>query len=87
MNDDNPLSSATTKRATFIRDLAKLVRDMIPDGVPGAEDFDAERWVVQWLKERQPALAGRTPGSYMGTMEGRAVVHRLLMQATTGTYA
>lgn len=87
MNNDNPLSSATTKRAAFIRDSAKLVLEMIPDRAPGAEDFDAERWVVRWLKEPQPALAGRTPRSYMGTAEGRAVVHRLLMQAMTGTYA
>lgn len=87
MNDDNPLSSATTKRAAFIRDLAKLVLEMIPDRAPGAEDFDAERWVVRWLKVRQPALAGRTPESYLGTVEGRVMVHRLLMQAMTGTYA
>jgi hypothetical protein len=87
MKRDKFLTPAAAERAAFICDLAKLVCDMIPDGAPGAENFDAERWVVRWLKLRQPALAGRTLGSYLGTVEGRAVVHRLLMQSMTGTYA
>lgn len=64
-------TAAAAERAEFIHDLAKLVQEMIPDRAPGAEDFDPERWVAHWLKVRQPALAGRTPESYLGIVEGR----------------
>ena len=87
MSDDDPPSPVTTKRAEFIRELAKLILDEIPKGAPGTGNFDAERWVGRWLKERQPALAGRTAGSYIRTMKGRAIVRRLLLQSMTGTYA
>jgi len=87
MKSDDSSTPAATKRAEFIRELATLVRDMIPEGQPGAENFDVERSVRMWLRERQPALGGRTAGSYVRTVKGRAIVRRLLMQSMTGTYS
>jgi uncharacterized protein (DUF2384 family) len=52
----------------------------------GAADFDAERWVIEWLARPLPALGGRRPGEFMDTAEGCALVSDLLAQQQSSAY-
>ena len=53
----------------------------------GPADFDAARWLAEWLDSPLPALGGRRPGEFMDTAEGRALVSDLLAQQQSGAYA
>jgi hypothetical protein len=59
-----------------IIDLTKRVREMVIES-GGPEDFDPTEWTQEWLITPHPALGGRTPGSHMGTIEGRGSVWQL----------
>lgn len=50
-------------------------------------DFDAARWVADWMTRRLPALGGATPASYMDTVEGQKLIAELLAMAQSGAYA
>ncbi len=50
-------------------------------------DFDAARWVADWLDEPLTALGGRRPADLMDTAEGRALVLSFVGQMQAGTYA
>lgn len=52
-----------------------------------ADQFDAAKWVSNWLTAPLPALGGQTPASYMDTFEGQKLVSNLLAQAQSGAYA
>jgi len=58
---------------------------MQESGGPG--DFDGAKWLAGWLDRPLPALAGRRPGDFMDTAEGRALVSDLLAQQQSGAYA
>jgi putative toxin-antitoxin system antitoxin component (TIGR02293 family) len=49
-------------------------------------DFDAGRWVGDWLQRPLPALGGNSPGELMDTVDGRALVSDLLSQQQSGAY-
>lgn len=51
------------------------------------EGFDAKKWTAQWLGQPNPALGGQTPGRYMNTADGRAIVSGLLSQGAAGGFA
>ena len=53
----------------------------------GPSDFDAARWLAEWLDRPLPALGGRRPAEFMDTAEGRALVSDLLAQQQSGAYA
>jgi len=53
----------------------------------GPNDFDAARWLAEWLDHPLPALGGRRPGELMDTADGRALVSDLLAQQQSGAYA
>jgi putative toxin-antitoxin system antitoxin component (TIGR02293 family) len=53
----------------------------------GPVEFDAARWLAEWLDHPLPALAGRRPGEFMDTADGRALVSDLLAQQQSGAYA
>ncbi len=50
-------------------------------------NFDAGRWVAGFLRNPNSALGSRRPCEYMGTIEGRETVERLIEQQQSGTYA
>jgi putative toxin-antitoxin system antitoxin component (TIGR02293 family) len=52
----------------------------------GAADFDAGRWVGDWLQKPLPALDGKSPGELMDTVDGRKLVSDLLAQQQSGAY-
>jgi putative toxin-antitoxin system antitoxin component (TIGR02293 family) len=64
------------------------IAQAIVDGstAPEAKDFDAARWLGQWIERPQPALGGRKPADLIGTPTGLDVVARLLGAIESGAY-
>lgn len=52
-----------------------------------SENFDAAKWVTDWLDRPAPALNGRRPGEYMDTAEGQEIVSGLIAKIQSGAYA
>jgi uncharacterized protein (DUF2384 family) len=51
-----------------------------------AKDFDAVRWLGQWIERAQPALDGRRPADLLDTPTGVDLVARLLGAIQSGAY-
>ncbi|WP_418320160.1 antitoxin Xre/MbcA/ParS toxin-binding domain-containing protein [Piscinibacter sakaiensis] len=51
-----------------------------------ARDFDAARWLGQWIERPQPALGGRKPADLIGTPTGLKVVTQLIGAIDSGAY-
>jgi len=70
--------------------LARLIgiahRIVASSTAPEARDFDAAKWLGQWIERPQPALAGRRPADLIDTPTGLAVVARLLGSIESGAY-
>jgi len=49
--------------------------------------FNATEWLSTWLREPLPALGGGKPIDLLDTMEGQAIVARVLAQIQSGAYA
>ena len=86
VREHRTLSSHESERVLGIEYLIGQVDQMVREsGNP--EQFDAARWVSNWLSSPLPALGGETPASYMDTVEGQKLVSNLLAQAQSGAYA
>lgn len=53
---------------------------------PEAKNFDAAKWLGQWIERPQPALGGRKPASLVDTPTGLKLVARLLGSIESGVY-
>ena len=53
---------------------------------PEARDFDAAKWLGQWIERPQAALGGRRPADLLDTPTGVEVVARLLGAIESGAY-
>jgi putative toxin-antitoxin system antitoxin component (TIGR02293 family) len=51
-----------------------------------AKDFDAGKWLGEWINRPQPALGGKKPASLLDTPTGAEVVSRLLGAIESGAY-
>lgn len=51
-----------------------------------AKDFDAAKWLGQWIERPQPSLGGRKPADLIDTPTGVEVVARLLGSIESGAY-
>lgn len=51
-----------------------------------AKDFDAAKWLGQWIERPQPALGGRKPADLIGTPTGLEMVARVLGAIESGAY-
>ena len=51
-----------------------------------ARDFDAAKWLGQWIERPQPSLGGRKPADLLDTPTGVEVVARLLGSIESGAY-
>lgn len=50
-------------------------------------DFDAGKWLTEWMERPLPALGGAQPADYMDTIEGQEMVSRILAMMQSGAYA
>lgn len=51
-----------------------------------AKDFDAAKWLGQWIERPQPSLGGRKPADLLNTPTGVEIVARLLGSIQSGSY-
>jgi putative toxin-antitoxin system antitoxin component (TIGR02293 family) len=75
-----------SERVVGIARLVGQAQSLVQDS-GGPADFDGARWLAEWLERPLPALAGKRPGEFMDTSEGRALVSDLLAQQQSGAYA
>jgi putative toxin-antitoxin system antitoxin component (TIGR02293 family) len=86
VRQDDSLSVDESERVLGIESLIGQVAAMVREsGDPN--DFDAAKWVSVWLTTPLAALGGKTPASYMDTVEGQKLVSNLLATAQSGAYA
>ena len=50
-------------------------------------DFDAGKWLTDWMERPLPALGGSRPAEYMDTIEGQEMISRILAMMQSGAYA
>lgn len=48
------------------------------------KDFDLERWVARWMREKLPELGGKTPAEAVRTPEGLRAVEQILERMRGG---
>lgn len=81
------LTGSGARAALGIARLLGMARDIVANSTaPEAEDFDAAKWLGQWLETPQPALGGRKPAQLIDTPTGLEVVARLLGAIESGAY-
>lgn len=79
-------STEQSERVIRLECLIGQVAVMV-DNSGGSKDFDAARWVGEWLEQPVHALGGAKPADFMGTMTGQALVSSLLIQSLAGVLA
>jgi putative toxin-antitoxin system antitoxin component (TIGR02293 family) len=80
------LSLDESERAIGIAQLIGQAQRMVEES-GDMKDFDAAKWVGEWLNQPHPALGGKTPADYFDTAEGRTLVANLLARQQSGAYA
>lgn len=82
---EQSLSPEESERVMGIEAMIGQVEAMID--TENAPEFDAAKWLANWLAAPLPALGGATPGSFMDTVEGQKYVGNLLEMVQSGAYA
>ena len=80
------LNQDESERALGVARLIGQVQKIMSESGDVA-DFDAAGWTAVWLAEPNAALGHRTPGEFMDTSDGRALVAGLIAQMQSGAYA
>lgn len=83
---DGLLSTEQSERVIGLVRLIGQVAVMV-EGSSDPKNFDAARWVGEWLEQPISALNGARPAEFMGTLTGQALVANLLVQAQAGVFA
>jgi putative toxin-antitoxin system antitoxin component (TIGR02293 family) len=83
---NKPLSPDESERVMGIARLMGQVQTLVEEsGDP--KDFDAARWLAEWLDHPLPALGGQRPAQLMDTADGRMLLADLLAQQQSAAYA
>lgn len=84
-----PMSTEESEKIIGLAKMVGQVQIMLDQsGDPELiKDFDAPKWLTNWIEQPLPALAGKRPADYLDTMEGQEMVSRLLAMMQTGAYA
>lgn len=82
---EQALSPEESERVMGVQALIGQVQAMID--AESAPEFNAAKWLANWLSSPLPALGGATPGSFMDTVEGQKYVGNLLEMTQSGAYA
>lgn len=80
-----PLSPQESERVLSMQALIAQVQAMVDTET--APEFDAAKWLANWLASPLPALRGATPLSLMDTVEGQNYVSNVLEMAQSGAYS
>lgn len=85
--NDEPVTGHSGQAALALTKLVALANEIIAESTdPGANDFDAAKWLGTWIERPQPALGGRKPADLLDTPTGADVVTRLLGSVASGAY-
>lgn len=67
--------------------LLGMAQDMVENSkAPEAKNFDAAKWLGQWIEQPLPAFGGRKPADLLDTPTGIEMVARLLGAIESGAY-
>lgn len=80
------LSPEDSENVVGVAKLIGQVEEMVRQS-GDMKDFDAPRWLAAWLQQAVPALGGARPIDLLDTLEGQAMISRLLSQIESGAYA
>ena len=81
------ITGAGGQAALAMAKLLAKAQEIVADSTsPGAKDFDAAKWLGQWIERPQPALGGRKPAELISTPTGVEMVSRLLGAIESGAY-
>lgn len=80
------LSMEQSERVIGLMQLIGQIAFMVEDA-GDSKDFDAARWVGEWLERPVPALGGAKPSDYMDTTTGQRLISNLLVQSQLGVFA
>lgn len=81
------IAGAVGQAALGLARLLTLAQDIVANSTaPEAQDFDAAKWLGQWIERPQPALGGRKPADLIGTPTGLEMVARVLGAIESGAY-
>lgn len=84
---NQPIAGASGHAALGVARLLGMVSEMLAHSTaPDAENFDAAKWLGQWLERAQPALGGKKPADFLDTPTGFEVVSRTLGAIESGAY-
>ena len=81
------ITGAGGQAAVAMAKLLAKAHDIVGQSTsPAAKDFDAAKWLGQWIERPQPALGGRKPAELIATPTGVEMVSRLLGSIESGAY-
>jgi putative toxin-antitoxin system antitoxin component (TIGR02293 family) len=80
------LSADEGQRVIGIAKLVGLVETMTKQSGSTA-NFDAAKWLAQWINQASPALGGKKPAEFLDTAEGQELVSSVLQRMQSGAYS
>ena len=84
---DMEITGAGGQAAVGMAKLLAKAQEIVDNSTAAeSKDFDAAKWLGQWIERPQPALGGRKPAELIGTPTGVAMVSRLLGAVESGAY-
>lgn len=66
--------------------LLGIVQSIVENSTADVRNFDAAKWLGQWIERPQPALGGKRPSELLDTPTGIEVVGRVLGTIESGAY-
>ena len=81
------ISGSGGRAAVGLIRLLGIAQDIVGNSTAAeAKDFDAAKWLGQWIERPQSALGGRKPADLIDTPTGVEIVARLLGAIESGAY-
>lgn len=86
VSNEEDLPIGESERIVGIARLVGQVEAMVNEsGDP--EGFNAAEWLSRWLREPLPALGGKMPIEFLGTIAGQSLISQMLSRLQSGAYA
>jgi uncharacterized protein (DUF2384 family) len=85
--NNEPIAGASGHSIVGLVELINKADEIVAaQNISAAKQFDAAKWVGEWIYRKQPALGGLRPADFMDTPSGRESVKRLLGSLQSGAY-
>ncbi|ROR21468.1 putative toxin-antitoxin system antitoxin component (TIGR02293 family) [Comamonas sp. BIGb0124] len=89
IREKQPLATEQAEKVVQLVSLIGLVEQIVDEyGDPKSTlDFDAARWLGEWIEKPQPSLGMRKPSEFLDTATGIAMIETLLKRIAAGAFA